>query len=390
MQIGNNIKRIRTERGIARSRLASALGVDEKTIADMEERGVHPQVSELMKLATALGTDISALLYGKEFTAKKAIVTRPEDRVRVDRARYLEYESLAPYYSGRHMEPFMVRIQHRENEELEYSGHRGEEFHYVLDGTLCIVIENEEHILEPGDSIYFDSSLTHAVSAVTESVLMLAALYNGESMLQLARGAHMRDIIQAARLAGDINIAVACPDGTSLDAVNTAIEENIIHKAYLCGDLSRVPRDSLKHPESYETVSIQVGEEGYEQRAVGRAVTFVRDGLCQMIMKGKVNTAVYVKGILDGEKGIGTGRRLSLVSIFELPDVDRLIFLTDPGINPALLPGDDTQASFDIINNAIDVARAMGVVKPKVALLEANEVPSPKTVSYTHLRAHET
>jgi phosphate butyryltransferase len=66
------------------------------------------------------------------------------------------------------------------------------------------------------------------------------------------------------------------------------------------------------------------------------------------------------------------------VSIFELPRLNRLIFLTDPGINPALTMENDIETSRDIILNAIDVARSMGVHKPKVAILDANEVPSEK------------
>jgi len=88
-----------------------------------------------------------------------------------------------------------------------------------------------------------------------------------------------------------------------------------------------------------------------------------------------------MKAILNKETGIGTGRRLSLVSIFELPEVDRLIFLTDPGINPALTIKNDVMASRDIILNAIDVAQSMGIDKPNVALLDANEKPSDKIPS---------
>jgi phosphate butyryltransferase len=58
--------------------------------------------------------------------------------------------------------------------------------------------------------------------------------------------------------------------------------------------------------------------------------------------------------------------------------VDRLIFLTDPAINPELFPHDEVAAGVDIIDNAVDVARGLGVDRPKVALLEANEVPSSK------------
>ena len=64
-------------------------------------------------------------------------------------------------------------------------------------------------------------------------------------------------------------------------------------------------------------------------------------------MKGGINTALLVKAVLSKEEGIGTGRRLSNVSIFELPGVERLIFLTDPVINPELFPHEDASSGID-------------------------------------------
>ncbi len=115
--------------------------------------------------------------------------------------------------------------------------------------------------------------------------------------------------------------------------------------------------------------------------AHAKGVELIKDGKGQMIMKGKINTAVFLKAILDRTKGIGTGRRLSLVSLFELPKLDRLVFLTDPGINPVLTSGNDVETGRDIILNAVDVARGVGVPRPKVAILDANEVPSAKIPS---------
>ena len=381
MDIGENLKKIRLARGIERSRLASALKVDEATIERIENLEIQPQVSDLLKLAAALNTDIAALIYGKEFSEKKAIVTKSDSRLRVERARYLEYESLAPYYSGRHMEPFIVEVKEQDPDKLEYSRHVGEEFHYVLEGTLRILIEKEEYILNPGDSIYFDSSLSHAVASVSKSVRMLAAIYNGETMLQLTRGRRMRDIIQAAKLAGGKSIAVICPDQSSMEAVNKGIEEGIINRAYLFGDLSGIPSHFLQHRDRYIPIEVDPAGETYEMKAAYEALDTIRRGQCQMLMKGKLNTAVYAKAILDKKRGIGKGRRLSLVSIFELPGLDRLIFLTDPGINPELHQGDDIKASIDIIENAIEVARSLGIAVPKVALLDANEIPSPNIPS---------
>jgi phosphate butyryltransferase len=376
MRIGENLKKLRLSRGVEKSRLAQALKTDETYIDRIERGDEDPQVSDLLKLATALNTDITALIYGQEFKEKNAIVTKANERISVQRARYFEYESLAPYYSGRHIEPFIVTIKARESGELEYSRHVGEEFHYVLDGSLKIIIDRKEYTLQKGDSIYFDASLPHALQSLSDSVRLLASIYNGETMIQMTRGRRMRDLIQAAKLLGGKKIAVICPDLASMEAVNRSIEEGIISQACLFGDIEMLPPSSLRHANNYAIRQIDSQTSNYARISVSQALGAVREGECEMLMKGQVNTAVFVRGILSRKNGINTGRRLSLVSIFELPGIDRLIFLTDPGINPELLPGSDVKASVDIITNAIDVARSMGVAFPRIALMDANEIPS--------------
>lgn len=67
MHTGENIKKIRIEKNITRKELAEAIGKDEKFLVSVEEDGTEPSVSDLLKIATKLDTDISALIYGKEF-----------------------------------------------------------------------------------------------------------------------------------------------------------------------------------------------------------------------------------------------------------------------------------------------------------------------------------
>ena len=110
MHTGTNIKKIRQKKGIDKSHLANILKVDVSYIDKIENQKIEPQVSDLLKIAGALGTDIAALMYGKEFTEKKAIVTKSDSRLQVERKSHYNYESLAPFYTGKHMEPYIVEI----------------------------------------------------------------------------------------------------------------------------------------------------------------------------------------------------------------------------------------------------------------------------------------
>jgi phosphate butyryltransferase len=376
MFTGENIKKIRIDRNISRRKLAEAIEKDELYLKLVEDEGLEVSVSDLLKLANVLDTDISSLMDGMGLYEKGAVVTRSDSRVKVERKTRLDYESLAPHYSGRHVEPFLVEI--KENDIVEYSSHEGEEFHYVMSGILKIVVDDKEYILNQGDTIYFDSSFPHALSAVGEKVNILAVIYNGASMTHMARSRKMADLIQGAKIQKSVNIVIVIPNDTAIDAVNRAMEELVVANAYIVGTPDPCPVQYNNSIDYYKIIPIDTASDNFETRCAEKGVELIKRGHGKMLMKGNINTAIFMKSILNKEHGIGTGRRLSLVSIFELPKLNRFIILTDPGINPELTLKSDISTSEDIIINAIDVAKTLGITRPKVAVLDANEKTSEK------------
>ncbi len=376
--IGNNILKIIEEQNISKETLSQITNIKIDVLNNILNGKIEPLASDLLKIANALSVDTAKLLYGKSFEEKSAIKTSYNERVRVKRKDNFKYDSLAPYYTGKHIEPFELEIYKSSNPD--FSQHEGEEFHYVLNGQIKIIVGNEQFILNKGDSIYFDSSLPHSVTSITETSRVIAAIYNPGSMIQATKSKKMRDLIQTAKfLSRKKNLVLIAPDNTSLSAVNKAIEENIIQLAYLVGSKNMIESkcsSTLIHKKRYVFEYIDEQSDNYELTCAKKGVEILNNKKAHMIMKGKINTAFFLKAILDKNNGISTNRRLSLTSIFELPNLNRLIFLTDAGINPELFLENDINSSLDIINNAIDVARSLGVAKPKVALLDANEIPS--------------
>jgi len=107
-----------------------------------------------------------------------------------------------------------------------------------------------------------------------------------------------------------------------------------------------------------------------DQMAVAEAVRLFRDGEAQFIMKGLVSTTQLLKAVLNKETGVpNPGRILSHVSVFESPVDGRLMLMTDPGVNIA----PSMQRKADILRNALDVARKLGIERPKAAILAATE-----------------
>ncbi|GFO70499.1 hypothetical protein GMLC_40780 [Geomonas limicola] len=381
MKIGRHLKELLEIKGVSLESVAQALTWNRGTLESVLADELAPSISELLRLATLLGVGISRLLYGQDQVEQKALKTSKNERVGVTRRDFLHYESLAPAFAGRHLEPFIVDIFQEKSQELDVSRHPGEEFLFVLEGELEVTVGETAYRLEPGDSFYFDSVLPHTLKAITPQARMVAVIYKSESMLHLTQGRGMKSLIEAAQLLPRQNVVLVCPDPVSLSAVNKGIEEGVIERAFLVGSVERTRSkcsNELLYLKRYEYLDVEVPAERYEEEAARAGVALIREGKGDMLMKGSINTAPFIKAVLNRERGIGTGRRLSIVSIFELPGVERLVFLTDPGINPELFLHDDPASGVDIIENAVDVARSLGVERPKVALLEANEVPSAK------------
>jgi phosphate butyryltransferase len=113
------------------------------------------------------------------------------------------------------------------------------------------------------------------------------------------------------------------------------------------------------------------------QAAAARGVALVREGRAQALMKGQLHTDILLSAVVKHENGLRTGRRLSHCFVFDVPGLPHLLTVTDAAINIA----PDLEAKVDIVQNAIDLLRALGVAEPKVAVLSAVETVTPKIPS---------
>ena len=84
----------------------------------------------------------------------------------VERRRAYNYEAHAANFVNRKADPFVVIVEPKEDKTVAYNSHPGQEFNYLLSGRLKFFIGDSEMVLEPGDSIYFDSGKPHAMLAM--------------------------------------------------------------------------------------------------------------------------------------------------------------------------------------------------------------------------------
>lgn len=180
------------------------------------------------------------------------------------------------------------------------------------------------------------------------------------------------EIVSRVKECGMKKVAVSvAQDEAVLEAVQEAKKRGIA-EAILVGDESKI-REIAK--------AIHMDLEGYEIidepdmiQASLKAVKLAHDGRADMYMKGLIDSKSFLKSVLDKEVGLRTGGPLSHVCVFEIPGIDRLLFLTDV----AFMTYPTLEDKVSIIQNTLPVCRACGVATPKVAPLAAVEVVNPK------------
>ncbi|HNW59477.1 MAG TPA: bifunctional enoyl-CoA hydratase/phosphate acetyltransferase [bacterium] len=106
-----------------------------------------------------------------------------------------------------------------------------------------------------------------------------------------------------------------------------------------------------------------------EQESVAIAVQLVRQQMANALMKGKCATATLLKGVLDKQAGLRSGKLLSHLAAFEVPAFPKILFMSDAAMNIA----PDLSAKTAIIENALGAARSLGLARPKVAVIAAVE-----------------
>ncbi len=186
---------------------------------------------------------------------------------------------------------------------------------------------------------------------------------------------HFDRLLDLARPLPPLITAVVVPEdrkslgGALLAAENTLIEPLLIgNKDKIFDAAERLGKD-LAHCEIIDVA-------GHRQ-AASTAVSLVREGKAQAIMKGQLHTDELLAQIVKRDQGLRTDRRLSHVFVMDVPGLDHLLFISDAAINIA----PDLEAKVDIVQNAIDLAQALGQENPKVGILSAIETVNTKIPS---------
>ena len=187
LTLGEHIAEIRKTYSISREDLSERSGVSTDLIAKIEDAGLIPDLAPLIKISRGLGVRLGTLLddheqlgpvicRATEVSSSTRFKTGLPEGAASGGHHGMTFNALAADKNGRHMEPFIVTIE--ADAQQEKSTHEGEEFIYVMEGTLSLEYGMDKETLKTGDSVYYDSIVPHRVfSADSNPVKILAVIY---------------------------------------------------------------------------------------------------------------------------------------------------------------------------------------------------------------------
>jgi phosphate butyryltransferase len=190
--------------------------------------------------------------------------------------------------------------------------------------------------------------------------------------VRVSRHERFRAVLAAATAGGPLVTAIAHPcDANALGAAVEAAHAGLI-TPILVGPAAKIRAAAAAA--QVDISPYRLVDAPHSAAAAAEAVALVRRGEAQLLMKGSLHTDELLRAVLDPECGLRTARRLSHVYLMDVPGYPRPLMITDAAVNVA----PDLEQKRDIIQNAIDLARIMGIETPRVALLSAVETINPK------------
>jgi transcriptional regulator with XRE-family HTH domain len=184
-KVGRKLQELRESLQLTVEELAERSGAEVDVILGVEAGELVPSLAPLIRITRALGVRLGTLLDDDENLGPALV--RSTDYSESTRLQALEtrsgagglvFHALAEGKASRHMEPFFITLTPAESGSHELSAHEGEEWLFALEGPLEIEYGKETYVLQPGDSIYYDSIVPHQVRSHNgESARFVACVY---------------------------------------------------------------------------------------------------------------------------------------------------------------------------------------------------------------------
>ncbi|NLN85206.1 MAG: phosphate acetyltransferase [Candidatus Cloacimonetes bacterium] len=188
---------------------------------------------------------------------------------------------------------------------------------------------------------------------------------------------HVRSLGRVTRIA-----VAAAEDANTLESLARASSEGFVH-GILLGSKSKI--ESVCDELGLDSSGFEIINTENDAQAATQATQMVKEGQADVLMKGLVNTDVFLKAVLNKEKGLLPPKAvMSYVCALELPKYHKLLFISDT----AVLTNPDLNQKIAMVNYSVVMARRFGIEKPKAALISATEKVTPglpNTLEYAQI-----
>ena len=175
-QIAERLRGLRDVLDLTAADIAADCGISLEEYQRAESGQSDISVSMLQTIARKYNMSLDVLMFGEEPKMSTYFLTRAGKGISVERSKAYKYESLASGFRNRKSDPFIVTVEPKpEDAPLHLNSHPGQEFNYVLEGRLLLSINGKELILNPGDSLYFDSMQPHGMKALDDKPVKFLA-----------------------------------------------------------------------------------------------------------------------------------------------------------------------------------------------------------------------
>lgn len=175
--IAQRVRGLREDTGVSATDMARHVQVTTEQYAAYESAAEDIPASVLTEIAVKLNVDLGLLLTGVNPTMSVFSVTRKGRGPGVDRRKGYKYENLASSFKCAKFEPFVVSLPQTDPETpIPQNTHPGQEFNYVLEGSMRVKVQENEVELSAGDSVIFDATKPHGMKAVGGDAKFLAII----------------------------------------------------------------------------------------------------------------------------------------------------------------------------------------------------------------------
>lgn len=166
VQIAERIREIREICEMTQEEAAKKLGISFGTYVQYENAGTNIPISVLYEMAKVFKVDLTELLTGRPPRLQNYCFVKNGEGIEVERYKGYSFQSLAFNFKNKKIEPLLVTVEPEDMKKMSLVTHPGQEFNYVLEGKIKVILGGKEIEMSRGDSIYFDPTIPHGQMAL--------------------------------------------------------------------------------------------------------------------------------------------------------------------------------------------------------------------------------